>query len=253
MSRLRPGRALELRDDTGSGQLSMVADVICAGGHRIRRQGRHASWTGFLATTAAAGIAAIVWAAPARAMEWKSVFARGTTVVSVEGAIAHFGSRLPGNGIQSWNLGARISIIPFGDLAFPRFHAIDGALEIGLEPFFQRFETQGQNFGGLLLEGRYYLTYLSYGPVVPWIGASIGPGGSDLRLGTEPGAQDRLVGPFMATIRGEIGASYFLTPRYAIYAGLQGEHFSNGSLNGGGENAALNTPWAGVFGASWLF
>jgi hypothetical protein len=126
-------------------------------------------------------------------MEWKSVFARGTTVVSVEGAIAHFGSRLPGNGIQSWNLGARISIIPFGDLAFPRFHAIDGALEIGLEPFFQRFETQGQNFGGLLLEGRYYLTYLSYGPVVPWIGASIGPGGSDLRLGTEPGAQDRLV------------------------------------------------------------
>jgi hypothetical protein len=37
------------------------------------------------------------------------------------------------------------------------------------------------------------LLEVSYGPVVPWIGASIGPGGSDLRLGTEPGAQDRLV------------------------------------------------------------
>jgi hypothetical protein len=239
----------------GSGQfLSMVAEVTCAGGHRMRGQGRYAPWTGLLVAMAAAGIVAtIAWAAPARAMEWKSVFAQGTKVVSIEGAIAHFGARLPGNGIQSWNLGARISLIPFGDLAFARFHPIDGALEIGLEPFFQRFETQGQNFGGLLLEGRYYLTYLSYGPVVPWVGAAIGPGRSDLRLGTEPGAQDTLVGPFLATIQGEIGVSYFLSPSYAIYVGLQGEHFSNGSLNGGGKNAALNTPWAGVFGASWLF
>lgn len=229
----------------------MVADGAYAGGYRMRGRMRRASEIAFLAAAAIA--AAIAWAAPARAMEWKSVFARGTKVVSVEGAIAHFGSRLPGNGIQSWNLGARISLIPFGDLTFPRFHPIDGALEIGLEPFFQRFQTQDENFGGLLLEGRYYFTYLSYGRLVPWIGASIGPGGSDLKLGTAPGSKETLVGPFMATIRGEIGASYFISPRYAVYAGLQGEHFSNGSLNGGGKNASLNTPWAGVFGVSWFF
>jgi hypothetical protein len=51
-----------------------------------------------------------------------------------------------------------------------------------------------------------------------------------------------------ALARSSTFISYFLSPSYAINAGLQGEHFSNGSLNGGGQNAALNTPWAWVFG-----
>lgn len=65
--------------------------------------------------------------------------------------------------------------------------------------------------------------------------------------------ETRLSGPFMATIRGEIGGSYFISEHAAFYLGLQGEHFSNAGLNGSNHNFALNTPWGGVFGVSYYF
>lgn len=184
--------------------------------------------------------------------DWGTLLGRNTKTISVEAGLAHYGSHLPGDGIQGWNLGARIGWNPFGLLKSQRVPLVDGALELGLEPVFQRFRTKNQNFAGLLAQARYYFLAFSYGPLVPWIAGAIGPGGSDLELG-KVGGTNRVTGPFLASVHGEIGECYFLAAHQAIYLGLQGQHFSNAGLNGPNRNFSLNTPWAGVLGYSWYF
>lgn len=189
----------------------------------------------------------------ARAFDPEQTFSPWTKAVSLEGGFAHFSSgRLPGT-IQAWDLGARVSVLPFGVNHFNLLEGVlDGALEMGLEPTFARFESTGQNFGGLGFDLRYNLMHFTYGPFVPWIEASIAPGGSDLRIG-KVSNETRLTGPFLALIRGEAGVSYFVTDHTAVYVGLQAEHFSNGGFNGSDTNYAINTPWGGIFGVSWYF
>jgi hypothetical protein len=114
------------------------------------------------------------------------VFSSWTKVIAVEVTFAHFGARLDNRGaaVQAWNLAGRFSLLPIGVTRL-RFlgGALDGALEVGLQPTFQRFNTQHQNFGGLGLDLRYNLLHFRWGPLVPWIDASIAPGGTDLRIG----------------------------------------------------------------------
>ena len=187
--------------------------------------------------------------------EIRDADSKDTKVVSVEGALAHFGSRL-GNGlgyVQAWNLGARFSLLPFGITRFQRLGGmLDGAVEIGLEPTFQRFNTVHQNFAGLGLDVRYYLVHFGRGRFVPWINASIAPGGTDLRMGSSV-SETRLSGPFMNLIQAGIGVSYFVTERSAIYTGLNAQHISNAGLNASQDNFALNTPVGVVLGMSWYF
>jgi Lipid A 3-O-deacylase (PagL) len=189
------------------------------------------------------------------AFDVDQALAKSTKVVSVEGALAHFGSRL-NNGagyIQAWNLSARFSLIPFGVTRFrPLGGMLDGAVEIGIGPTFERFNTVHQNFAGLGLEVRYYLVRLHHGRFVPWIKASIAPGGTDLRIGTSV-SETRLTGPFMNLIQAGVGVSYFVTQRSAVYAGLNAQHISNAGLNASQSNFALNTPVGVVLGMSWYF
>jgi hypothetical protein len=81
----------------------------------------------------------------------------------------------------------------------------DGAVEIGLEPTFQRFNTVHQNFAGLGLDVRYYLVHFRRGRFVPWINASIAPGGTDLRMGSSV-SEIRLSGPFMNLIQAGVAS-----------------------------------------------
>jgi hypothetical protein len=180
------------------------------------------------------------------------VLTKDTKVVSVEGALAHFGSRL-NNGlgyVQAWNLGARFSLLPFGVTRIRRVGGMfDGAVEIGIEPTFERFNTVHQNFAGLGLDVRYYLVRLRRGRLVPWIKASIAPGGTDLRMGRSV-SETRLTGPFMNLIQAGVGISYFVTERSAVYAGLNAQHISNAGLNASQDNFAVNTSVGVVSGIS---
>ena len=186
----------------------------------------------------------------ANAFDFSRPFAKSTQALSVEGAYAYFSPDRLGSG-NAWNIGFRFAVLPFGLRHFDLLHgSLDGALEVGVEPLFARFEGRHQNFGGILVDLRYNLTRFSIGRFVPFIAASIGPGGSDLNIGREHD-QTRLTGSFMAAIRGEIGGSYFVNDHAAFYLALQGEHFSNAGLNGPNRNYALNTPWAGVVGVSY--
>jgi hypothetical protein len=121
------------------------------------------------------------------AFDLDQVLSKDTKVVSVEGALAHFGSRL-NNGlgyVKAWNLDTRFSLLPFGITHFQRLGGtLDGAVEIGLELTFQRFNTVHQNFAGLGLDVRYYLVHVGRGRLVPWVNDAIAPGGTDLRMGS---------------------------------------------------------------------
>ena len=180
-------------------------------------------------------------------------------VISAEGALVHFSTgRMAGGYINAWNVGARVSLLPFGVIHNRRVlgGALDGALEVGLEPTFERFNTVHQNFAGVLFELRYHLVHLSHGPFVPWIGGAIGPGYSDLSIGRVHD-DNKLEGPFMALITGEVGIACFIDDQRALYAGLEAQHVSNGGLNGQQArlttNASINTPWGMVVGFSWFF
>lgn len=190
---------------------------------------------------------------PAGALDPDQTFAKWTKVVSIEAAFAYFGAHLNNQHaiVQAWNLSGRFSLVPFGVTRFNFLGgALDGAAEIGLEPTFERFETERQNFAGLGLHLRYNLIHFRWGPLIPWIDALIAPGGSDLRIGTVSNGT-RLTGPFMDEIQAGIGESYFVSDNAAIYAGLQAQHFSNGGFNGGNRNFSLNTPAGLVIGVSW--
>jgi Lipid A 3-O-deacylase (PagL) len=184
-------------------------------------------------------------------------------VISGEGTVAHFGSRLNDRAIQAWNLSARFSLLPFGISRWRLFHGIfSGALEIGLEPTFERFAVRHQtstgskagfaNYEGAGLVLRYYLLHFRYRALVPWIEAGIAPGGTDLKIGRERN-ETRLTGPFMNRIKGGAGVSYFLSDSVAAYAELQAQHLSNAGLNGPNRNYALNTPVSFAVGGSWFF
>ncbi len=213
---------------------------------------------GVVSMLLAAGIAVLSGFSAASASDADEAFAPMAKVVSAEGTIVRFSSnRLNGGFINAWNVGARFSLLPFGVVHLPaRLRPLDGAFEVGLEPTFERFNTQNQNFVGVLAEARYHFVNLGYGPFVPWIGGGIGPGYSDLNIGTVHD-DSKLTGPFMAMIKGEIGVSCFIDSWRSVYAGLEAQHFSNSELNGrertSTTNQSLNTPWGMVVGFSWFF
>jgi hypothetical protein len=172
-------------------------------------------------------------------------FTRYTLVLSAEGGFDHFGGRLNSTFVQTWDLAARFSVLPFDPFRMNLLGgALDGALEVGLQPVFQRFETLGQNFGGMGLGLRYYLIGWRLGRFVPYVNVSAAPGGTDLHI-------PQLRGPFMFLIQAGAGLSYFATEHVALYAGYQVEHVSNAYTYG--TDYGLESPGGAAFGVSYFF
>jgi Lipid A 3-O-deacylase (PagL) len=227
--------------------------------NKLMQSPRKLSNTISVVTIALAGV--LLVKAPCLAADPDSVLETSRWEISGEGTVAHFGARLNDRAIQAWNLSARFSLLPFG---VSHFHflrgTLDGALEVGLEPTFERFSvrhlpqnTAGfANYEGAGLVLRYYLVHFRYEPLVPWIEAGIAPGGTDLKIGKQ-GNETLLTGPFMNRIKGGIGVSCFISENADVYIGLQAQHLSNAGLNGPNRNFALNTPVSFVIGGSWFF
>jgi hypothetical protein len=90
-----------------------------------------------------AGFLLLLPAPSAAAFDAEAAFRPMSKAVSVEGGLERFTSgRLAGAYINAWNVGARLSLFPFGVIHGPRMlhGTLDGALEIGLEPSFERFQ-----------------------------------------------------------------------------------------------------------------
>jgi len=181
-------------------------------------------------------------ATPASAFDPSSTFAKGTLVISAEGGYGeqfNVEGRRVKSDIEFWNLGLRASLLPFGPTG-PSI--LRGALEVGLEPFYQRYtEPQAAFWAGLAGVLRYH--FLSLGRVVPYVELGGGAGGTDLKVNEI----DSKVS-FLAWVG--LGASVFLTDSTAIYAGYRYEHNSNGNTDQPNRGWESNVA---VLGVSYYF
>jgi Lipid A 3-O-deacylase (PagL) len=161
--------------------------------------------------------AVTVVATRASAFDGEEIFRKNALVVSIEAG----GGRqdnLVDSGLSDLELtngGLRLGLIPFGPwLSGPA----RGALEVGLEPFFQQYRHPDARFGGLGLLLRYH--FLALGRIVPYVELFGAVGGSDLNI-------PEIDSTFTLMAQGGIGASVFLTDRIALYAGYRLQHVSN--------------------------
>ncbi len=190
---------------------------------------------------AALSLAAV--APPAWGFDPAETFKQGTYVFSLEGG---YGEQfnLEGFTTQSdlkfFNLGFRSSLLPFE--RFGAGGALHGALELGLEPFYQRYTDPEPAFwAGLAAVGRYH--FLALGRFVPYVELAAAAGGTDLRI-------REIDSDFSLLLWGGVGGSLFVTDSTAVYAGYRYEHNSNGNVD------TPNRGWeshVGVIGVSYYF
>ena len=180
-------------------------------------------------------------ARPGEAFDADRVFTKGGYVLSLEGG---YGEQFDAwsttiTSLDVFNAGVRFGLLPWGATGSG---PLKGALEIGVEPFYQRFiDPVDAFFAGLGVVARYHILLL--GRFVPYIELSVAPGATDLRVRE----QDT---DFVFLLFGGIGASYFITDRTAFYAGYRLQHISNANTDS--PNRGINSH-TGVIGLSILF
>ena len=192
---------------------------------------------------AALAVAAAALAPSARAFDGAQTFTKGTYVLSVEGG---GGEQFNLEGFHSFsdikffNLGLRASLLPFEH--FGADGPLHGALELGVEPFYQKYTDPKPAFwAGLAAALRYH--FLALGRFVPYAELAGAAGGTDLRV-------REIDSDFSFLLWGGVGASLFVTDSTALYAGYRYEHNSNGNT------AQPNRGWeshVGVVGVSYYF
>jgi opacity protein-like surface antigen len=189
----------------------------------------------------AVGIVAL--AAPASAFEPEQTFRKGAFVLSAQGAYGWQFELEEGrdfSGVEFWDAGVRFSLLPFDTLA--KGSAGYGAVEIGLEPFYQRYvEPRSRFWAGLAAVVRYH--FLALGRVVPYVEIGGSAGGTDLEL-------PEIRSTFAFVIFGGVGASAFVTDRLAVYGGYRWQHVSNGNTSQPNRGFESNVA---VMGVSFFF
>jgi Lipid A 3-O-deacylase (PagL) len=179
-------------------------------------------------------------ARPGEAFDADRVFTKGGYVLSLEGG---YGEQFDAwntaiTGLDAFNAGIRFGILPWGSTGSG---PLKGALEIGIEPFYQRFiDPVDAFFAGLGVVARYHI--LPFGRLVPYLELSAAPGTTDLHVRE----QDT---DFVFLLFGGVGVSYFITDRTAFYAGYRFQHISNAYIDS--PNRGINSH-TGVVGLSIL-
>jgi hypothetical protein len=157
----------------------------------------------------------------AGAFDPAETFHKGTVLLSVEGGGGVENNFEPfSSDIEFWNVGFRLSLIPFGTTGVGVLHnALYGALEVGLEPLVQQYtHPSDAEWAGLALVGRYH--FLGLGRFVPWVEALGAAGGTGLKV-------LEIRSSFAFLLDGGLGVSFFLTDRSALYVGYRLQHISN--------------------------
>lgn len=187
------------------------------------------------------GVVALLLAAgPAAAYDPAEVWTKGTWVWSVEGGYGHqfnLEGKHTFSDIEFAELGVRWSLLPLGISGGESF--LKGALELGLEPIYLHYiHPSDAYYAGLALMSRYH--FLSLGRFVPYVELGATAGGTNLKV-------IEIDSSFAFLLMGGLGASYFITDTYAIYAGYRWTHNSNGNTDKPNRGWEANT---GVIGFS---
>jgi opacity protein-like surface antigen len=191
---------------------------------------------------ALATLLAMVSASAAAAFDGDETFKQGTFVISPEvgyGQQFNFEGKHDFTGLEFANVGARVGWLPFGPVGPGPLH---GALEIGLEPLYQRyFDPVDAFFAGLGATLRYH--FLALGRVVPYLEAAGFAGGTDLKV-------SEIRSDFTFLLFGGAGVSVFVSDRTALYGGYRYQHVSNGNTSQPNRGLDSHT---GVVGVSFFF
>jgi opacity protein-like surface antigen len=179
---------------------------------------------------------------PVLAFDPEQTFHQGTFTISPELGYGHqfnLEDKHVYTGVEFVDAGVRFGWLPFAPVG-PG--ALRGALEIGVEPVYQRyFNEVDAFFGGLGATVRY--SFLSLGRVVPYVEVAAAAGGTDLRI-------SEIRSDFTFLLWGGVGLSYFVTDHAAIYGGYRYQHVSNGNTERPNRGFESNT---GVAGVSFYF
>ena len=174
------------------------------------------------------------------AFDPEAVYRERAVVLSVEGGYGwQFQAQDPFTGLEFANVGVRVGMLPFGIVGSG---IVEGALELGLEPIYQRYVTPVDAFyAGLAAVARYHFTAL--GRLVPYVELAGAAGGTDLRVSEQQSS-------FGFLLFGGAGLSYFVAERTALYAGYRFQHVSNAYTSD--PNIGINSNSA-VVGLSYIF
>ena len=193
-------------------------------------------------TLGLAALAVLIAAPAALAFDPQQTFRQGSFVVSPEagyGRQFNLEDKRVFSDVEFVNVGVRFGWLPFSAVGPGPLH---GALEVGLEPLYQRYlGPRDAFFAGLGLTGRYH--FLSLGRFVPYAEAAAFAGGTDLKI-------REIRSDFTFLLWVGAGASFFVTDRTALYGGYRYEHLSNGNTERPNRGFEAHT---GVAGVSFFF
>ena len=163
-------------------------------------------------------------AAPTAAFDPEQTFKKGTFVLSGEGSYGwqfDIEDNRDFSKIEFWDAGVRVGLLPFE--TFGKERPLYGALEVGLEPLYQRYvEPERRFWAGLSAVVRYH--FLALGRFVPDVELAGSAGVTDLEL-------PEIRSDFAFLVFGGVGASVFVTDHAAAYAGYRWQHVSNGNTS----------------------
>lgn len=183
-------------------------------------------------------LGSLVAAMPAAAFESAQALQKGTWVLSLEaggGSQSNFEAHANQTDLDLWYAGLRVGHVPLE----PRGRgALRGALEIGLEPVYQRYPGPvSAFFAGLALLGRYH--FLGLGRLVPYLELAAAAGGTDLDV-------IEIDSHFTFWLAAGAGVSVFVSEGMALYAGYRLIHMSNGNTDDPNRGFEAHTGLAGV-------
>ncbi len=179
---------------------------------------------------------------PAAAVDAETVLTKGTWALGLQvggGEQNNVENHRTFSGVSFVNIEPRLGYFPFEQFGKGW---IKGALETGLQGWFQYyFEPHTATAEGLKLALRYHV--LGFGPLVPYIEATGGAAGTNLKV-------KEIRSTFTFVLEAGAGVSYFVTPEMAISAGYRFQHISNGGTST--PNRGFNSD-SGVVGLTYYF
>lgn len=192
--------------------------------------------------TAAVALAVLALVGSAPAFDPEATFARGTMIVGLQvgGGVANDveGHRTVSD-VSFLTVTPRVSYLPFSPLGSGLLRS---AIEPGLEGWFQCYLSPQKAIAeGLKLAMRYHL--IGFGRLVPYVEATAGAGGTNLRV-------KEVNSTFTFVVEAGAGLSYFVTDTVALNAGYRFQHISNGHTSS--PNRGFNSD-TGIGGVSFHF
>jgi len=186
-------------------------------------------------------VATWIWADPVQALDPAVEFRKGTKIITPQfggGEANNLENHRARAHVSFVNVTTRLSLLPWDPLGGGVWK---GAVEGGLEPWFQVYLTPSAVMEGVKGVARYH--FLSASPIFPYVELSAGVVASSLNI-------REIRSDFAFVLEAGAGLSYFVAEHVALTVGYRFQHVSNGGIES--PNRGVNSD-TGVAGVSFFF